>query len=108
MAFLSLIFHKLQSVLNHLQNYLFTVFCHGNSIDISEKQFDTPESDKKSDHEDEASLDKDGVENYDSNSSSEDELEDLVERVKIRKEGLNMKINELIERVSFWEKRIET
>ena len=43
--------------------------------------------------------------NYDTNSSSEDELEELVERVNARKEQLNMKIKSLEERVAFWEEK---
>ena len=48
------------------------------------------------------------VENYDSSSSSEDELEELVERVNIRKDQLNSKMKALAERVVFWEKRVDS
>jgi len=70
-----------------------------------EKKFDSPESEKKSDPEDESSLKRDVNDNYDTNSSSEDELEELVERVNARKEQLNMKIKSLEERVAFWEEK---
>ena len=72
---------------------------------LLEKHSDFPESDKTSIPEDEASMSDSETKTYDAESSSDDELEELLERVTVRKDKLNMKLTALAERVAFWEKR---
>lgn len=74
---------------------------------LSEKHSDFPESDKKPNSADEAALNEGEAKTFNSDSSSEDELEELLERVSSRKDQLNVKLKTLTDRVAFWEKRAD-